>query len=281
MPVIDRPKILVHAEEMPPTPQILCKIQSCMQDPNADLQDLVKLIRMDATLAAQIVRLSNSSYYGCAIPSENVMEAVQRLGFREVHRLVGLVASKQLFGAAAPVYRMKAGELWDQSISRAIAMDTYAKIVGVNNDTAYTIGLLHGIGKIIVNKCTLESGLSFYDEDEDAEPITPEFEKRILGFHFAEVGGILLESWKFTQEVILPVKFQIAPQEAPDQRVMTSLLYLANHVMDQWRFGQEIDLSNVPDLEEVLEIAGLKSEQLIEAMDPINEAVGKVREEFN
>ncbi|MEM9026346.1 MAG: hypothetical protein AAGB06_05370, partial [Verrucomicrobiota bacterium] len=104
---------------------------------------------------------------------------------------------------------------------------------------------------------------------------------RILGFHFAEVGGILLESWKFTQEVILPVKFQIAPQEAPDQRVMTSLLYIANHIMDQRRLGQEIDPSNVPNVEEVLEIAGLNSEQLLDAMEPINEAVGKVHEEFN
>ena len=81
MAVIDRSKILVHAEELPPTPQILCKIQSCMADPNSDLSDLVKLVRMDSTLAAKIVRLSNSSYYGGSIPSENLMEAVQRLGF--------------------------------------------------------------------------------------------------------------------------------------------------------------------------------------------------------
>lgn len=251
-----------------------------MQDPNADLSDLVKLIRMDATLAAQIVRLSNSSYYGCAIPSENVMEAVQRLGFREVHRLVGLVASKQLFGAAAPVYRMKAGEMWDQSICRAIAMDAYAKRAGVNNDTAYTVGLLHGIGKIIVNKCTLEAGLSFYDEDEDADPITPEFEKRILGFHFAEVGAILLESWKFTQEVILPVKFQLHPDETPDQRVMTSLLFFSNHLMDQWRLGEDIDPTTISDFESVLEISGLKSEDFVDAMDDIKESVDKVRNEF-
>lgn len=280
MAVIDRSKILVHAEEMPPTPQILCKIQSCMQDPSSDLQDLVKLIRMDATLAAQIVRLSNSSYYGCAIPSENVMEAVQRLGFREVHRLVGLVASKQLFGAAAPVYRMKAGELWDLSITRAIAMDAYAKRAGVNNDTAYTVGLLHGIGKIIVNKCTLEAGLSFYDEDDDAEPITPEFEKRILGFHFAEVGGILLESWKFTQEIILPVKFQISPEDAPDQRVMSSLLYLSTKLMDQWRMGEDIDPENVPNSEAIMEITGLKADDFIGAMEDIEEAVNKIRNEF-
>ena len=59
MAIIDRSKILLHAEELPPTPQILCKIQSCMADPNSDL---VKLVRMDSALAAQIVRLSNSIY---------------------------------------------------------------------------------------------------------------------------------------------------------------------------------------------------------------------------
>ena len=51
-------------------------------------------------------------------------------------------------------------------------MDVFAKKVGVNNDTAYTVGLLQGIGKIIVNKCTLE------DIEEAVERVRNEFNKR-------------------------------------------------------------------------------------------------------
>ena len=280
MPLLDRSKILKLAEELPPTPQILSKIQSCMQNPDSDLNDLVKLIRMDATLAAQVVRLSNSSFYGSSIPSENIMEAVQRLGFREVHRLVGLVAAKQFMGAAAPVYKLKAGELWEISIIRAVMLETFAKAVGVNHDTAYTIGLLHGIGKVVVNQFTLEAGLSFYDEVEDGQ-VSPELEQRILGMHFGDIGGVLMECWKFTQEVILPVRFQESPFDASDQRVMTCLLYLSTHLGDQWRAEGEADPFLVEDVEQIYEITALKENDIPSILETTAERIEKIKSEFN
>ena len=144
--------ILDSVSDLPPTPQILPKLQSLLKDDNSTMEDIVKLVKMDAPLTAKVVRLSNSVFFGSATPSKNIEDAVNRLGFQEVYKVVSLVASQLVLGGGLESYKLKEGELWKQSVYTAIAMETIGTKVGQEASSLYTIGLLHSIGKAIINR---------------------------------------------------------------------------------------------------------------------------------
>ena len=100
--------ILLQADKLSPAPQILPKLQAVLRDLNADIGEISALVKFDAALTAQIVRLGNSAFFGMSKPSKSVDEAICRLGMREIYNLVGLIVARQIFGEELRYYGLKA-----------------------------------------------------------------------------------------------------------------------------------------------------------------------------
>lgn len=90
-------ELLQLAQQLPVSPQILLKLSVLIDNLNCTLEEIAVLLRRDATLAARLIRISNSAAYGGNDSSvSSVEEAVSRVGFTEVYRLTGLAAASQL-----------------------------------------------------------------------------------------------------------------------------------------------------------------------------------------
>ncbi len=73
---------------LPSAPKVLPALKRLLQDPNSSLADVVKLIRLDAAIAARVLQLSNSAYYNKGRPCQTIDTAVHRIGFDLVYELV-------------------------------------------------------------------------------------------------------------------------------------------------------------------------------------------------
>jgi HD-like signal output (HDOD) protein len=237
--------ILAQVKRLPPNPQIMLKLLRLLQDINTNPNDIVELIRVDTALTAQVLRLSNSAYYGVVTPSYNLEEAINRIGFRETYKLVGVVCSSQIFNTPVQTYYLESDQLWENSIATALVMELIAQRIGIDPSNAYTVGLLHAVGKIVINQLMSEKYADVYALVEKEKIPVIDAEMRVMGFNYAQLGMALLKKWNFPVEIYEPIEFQFSPMEAPAQSLQASSLHLAicvvsgvglNHGRDAWAF---------------------------------------------
>jgi len=256
--------IIEAASELPPVPQILPKLQAKLRDVNSEVGDIVNLLKMDAQLTATIVRISNSAAYVAATKNQNLEDAINCLGFREVYSAVATAISRQMLDKEMPAYRLGPGELMCQSLACAVLMKQFAILnLDENPDSAYTIGLLHGLGKVIINQHFIKCGFQVYTSDKDEE-LFPDLERELLGFDNTQAGAQLLKTWNFPEESTEPIEFMLKPLEAPEHDRMACQLNIAAKLC--LALVDKIDTTKLTfDSPDIMEKAGINLEQLREA----------------
>jgi putative nucleotidyltransferase with HDIG domain len=213
------------------SPQILPKLSAILNDTDSDLDEAVKLIKMDIGINGQVLKFANSSYYrrGAAVDSLEV--AIQRLGFNHVHQLVMIAAAKSVFNCRMKVYKGQDEGLFETSIACGELMSALSTPLGLGDrDAAYTIGLFHAIGKIIIDNYFADKGILIFNQQTVHS--TMEEERKLLGFDHAEAGAELLTKWRFSDYIVFPVRHQLSERAKHPTNKSTSALSLAAFVAE-------------------------------------------------
>jgi len=74
-------------KNLPPTPVLMVKLLALFRQSDCDIDEVVRLMRRDPALAAEVLRLCNNTIFSDEAPLTDIHEAVSRLGFYEVYRL--------------------------------------------------------------------------------------------------------------------------------------------------------------------------------------------------
>ena len=120
--------IIRLAQKLPTSPQIFGRLGRLLNDLNSDLESIVKIVAVDSGLTARVIRLSNSVFFRGGEPVRSLDEAVSRVGFREMHRIVGVATSEQVFQTGLQVYNLTSAEVWENSVVTALAMECLARL---------------------------------------------------------------------------------------------------------------------------------------------------------
>ncbi len=227
---------------IPPSAHVLVQLQRLLADLNTGLDDIARLILLDAALTTRIIRLSNSAWFGRGLPCTSIEEAVNRIGFREVYHFVAVAVSSALVAQPVPAYGRDSLEMWTDSVTGAFAAEALARRVGEDAANAYLIGLLHVIGRLPVNRYLMGQGSLTRALADDGYP--HEFsgaEFALLGFHQAEVGAQLLAAWEFQPSVTQPVRHQYDPLSAEEPHDRMAVLLYAARLIRIAASGVEID----------------------------------------
>ena len=226
------------------SPQILPKLTAILNDSESDLDEAVKLIKMDISINGQVLKFSNSSFYRRGAKVDSLEVAIQRLGFKHVHQLVMIAAAKSVFNHRMKVYKGQDEGLFEISIACGKIMSALANPVGIGDrDAAYTIGLFHAIGKIIIDNYFADKGILIFKQQTVQS--TMEKERQLLGFDHAEAGAELLTKWKFSDYVVFPIRNQFSDRANHPKNKSSSALSLA-------AFAAEAMLSENFDKDETL-----------------------------
>lgn len=215
---------------------VLSRLGPMLKDPNSDLDDATRLIQTDGALSGSIIRISNSAYYGSGVRSPDVSSALRKVGFNEALRLVGMALSKQVFMRDLGIYGISADDYWSHSYLTGLLLETFAMRLGWDRDDAYMLGLLHAIGKVVLNELIDEAEVEVY---WDPTYTSEEWEEIMVGFRYDEAGGILLENWKFPEAIYGRVRKQLDGAAIQSDSLLLALDYIRELVsLNQYDFGR-------------------------------------------
>jgi HD-like signal output (HDOD) protein len=132
---------------LPSLPEIVVRVRQAVNDDDANLGKIVKLIQVDPSLTARLVQIANSPLYRSRQPVENCLMAVNRLGLTTTRDLVTCLVLNNVFNAENKILRSKLQKLWQHSCHVAAIASTIATVTpNLHEDTALLAGLLHDIG---------------------------------------------------------------------------------------------------------------------------------------
>jgi HD-like signal output (HDOD) protein len=223
--------ILINlGSNMPPSVGVFGRLQALLKDPDNDLSDIVDLVNVDPALTFQVIRLANSAAFGLRSRSESLEEAVARIGFSDVQRLVGLAVARQLCQGELTLYRIPSSRLWENSLAAGALIGALASAAGADGRTAYTSGLMRNIGKIVLNKYP---GAQRYPGEEIA-PDGYRWETETFGVNGAEIAAMLLDFWRFSAESIVAVNNHFNPAAVGDHSAAALRMHLACGFAVEW-----------------------------------------------
>lgn len=247
---------------LPPAPRVLPQLLMMLSQPNIDSSRVVNLITYDPGLTASVLQVCNSAFFASAVQVTDIEEAVNRLGFQQVYRLVAAISGGRALAPGQKGYGMDEGELWKHSVTTAVACQLIARDHGVDENMAFTSGLLHDIGKIILADALKHIYAKLMQEVEQNQQSMLETEKKLLGVQHAEIGGRLLHKWKFPPSLVSAVWFHHQPKAADPHQKLAAVVYLGNLVAYFIGNGFGHQAFALRGRAEALDILGLRGDDL-------------------
>ena len=254
-------------KNLPPAPTVLPQLLALLGETDIDLGRVVDLIKYDPSLTAEVLKICNSAAVGGGGSAvDDLHQAITRLGFYEVYRVVAAVIGQRTLGGAQNGYGIAAGELWRHSVTTAVAAETIARALGDDPGPAFTAALLHDIGKIILAGALEHIYAKLVEETEQNQSSLLETEKKLLGAQHGELGGRLLARWKFPENLVAAVAFHHDPAAAGPHQRLASFVYLGNMIAHFLGHGYGHQAFALRGRAEALDTLQLKADDLAKFM---------------
>lgn len=239
MTMLDREVLLSHLERLPSLPQVVSELLTSFASEEVDVGTIAEQIAHDQALAARVLRVANSSFYGLQCKVGTINEAVVVLGFRAVRSMVLAVGVNGVFKPEHCPGFDSSGYL-RHCVGVGMVARQLAPGCGHSPEQAFVGGVLHDIGQLLLADIfPVEFGAALaYRQQHDCHPTVAE--RDVLGIDHAEVGGLLAQAWRFPAAL----HEAIAEHHAPASALAGSLANLI-HVADAIAHG--LGLMHRPD----------------------------------
>ncbi|MCZ6675421.1 MAG: HDOD domain-containing protein [Verrucomicrobia bacterium] len=250
--------------ELHPNLAVLSSLSNLLNKPDTALDDLAQLIKSEPALTADIIKISNSSFYAASSECSDIESSLARIGFNDVLKVVSLILSQNLCSMRLESYRMDPDDLWAESVTASLLMETMALAARLNKAKAATTGILHNVGRVIINNL-----MEYFQIDlrwDASIPVT-DWEESVVGFNYGEAGGRFLREMKFPEEIREIIRYHVDPGQAPQApHPLTHLLHYCVQLADLVGRGFSNTAYNVPDTTQLRQHVELSGEDIREAV---------------
>ncbi len=225
-----RNDILAKVRSVPSMPSVVVKLRKYLSDPEVSFEELAKVIEYDPGLTANLLQLANSAYFGWSRRIKTVKEAITRLGTNRIFQMVLCMSVAPLVRKPVKGYDMESDGLWQHSIATAICAEQLAKIKNIpGSEEAFTAGLLHDMGKILLGTFVEVDDQPIKDLVTNEGLSFNEAERQVLGIDHAEAAAELLKYWKLPENVVAAARWHHSPGEAEEKfREIVDLVHVAD-----------------------------------------------------
>ena len=255
-------------EGLQPIPQIALGIAGMIADDRTDFSRVASEIRKDQVLTAEVLKLCNSSYLGMPRKIEAIDEAIAVLGSTTLLQLIITAQAEKLLVCSEQGYSLMRGGLFYHALAIARLSERLAKISGVvRPDLAYTAGLLHDIGKVVLDQYMAHVQPLFYRILQGHGEDSSVLEQKIFGIDHNLAGLHLAENWKLPDAIKDVVLFHHHPDKAENNRLLVRLVYLADALAQKFLPGFVLDHVDTAPFEESMRLLGLEPDKVVASLD--------------
>ena len=262
---------LRQTKNLPTLPGIISKLTKMADDPDTTTEQMGKVISKDHILAAKLLKLVNSAFYGFPQRISSLSSAIILLGFNVVK---SLIISASIF----EVMEDQDIELWEHSLGCAVVCNVIAKRMGVSEpEEVSTAGLIHDIGKVaikmelpdeykLINRLVVERKLSMRQAEWE-----------VLGLTHADAGGWLTKSWNLPPKLIDPISCHHDPRKSKEEQLNSSIIHFSDILIRGMGYGHAGD-NKVPMLSKrAWKLLDFTPEDINQIIDEVDEKLWDVK----
>ena len=249
-------------ERVRPIPQVALKIIRMIHDDNYSMKDIADEVRQDQIVCAKVLRLCNSAFFATKVKIDTLNRALVMIGEKNLMQLVVSASLEDFFPETKQGYSLCKGGLYRHALGTAIISEKLAELTGkTSSGLAYTAGLLHDIGKVVLDQYLAPAYPLFYRRTQIDGVNLIEVESDEFGFTHTEAGGRLAERWSLPDNLGDTIRNHHHPEQACISPELTHLVYIADLLMSRFAVGHELERLNTNQLTSRLQKVGLHPEQ--------------------
>lgn len=228
MSTLQAEQIVNRLKHLPALPTVVAELLASFGNDEVDIGLLAQQISHDQGLTARLLRVANSSFYGLQSRISTINEAVVVLGFRAVRSMVLAVGVSGVFRPDhCPGFDPQA--YIRHCVGVGLVARALAQVTGRNPELAFTGGILHDIGELVLATCFPEQYAEAlaYRKQHDCPLV--EAERDIIGLDHGAVGGLLADTWRFPTSLRSAVAEHHSPSTATADS-LADLIHLADGI---------------------------------------------------
>jgi HD-like signal output (HDOD) protein/CheY-like chemotaxis protein len=223
-------ELLARLESLPSLPEVYAELLAEIQAPNSSFRRVGDLIARDVGMTAKVLQIVNSAFFGQARRILNTQDAVAMLGY---DTLKALVLSTKIFSQfdARRVRCLDLNALWQHSMNTGLfarAIGVGEKLTRTAQDEAFTAGVLHDVGKLVLAHNFPEIYSDVIMRSRTHQRPAVELEQECFGASHAELGAYLLALWGIGEEVVGSIAYHQRPPRASASSRVLAVVYAAN-----------------------------------------------------
>ena len=234
------------ALKLPPLPEVVNYLTRSLSDEHADIDRLSHHINSDPAIVARLLAAANSAAFGLSTRIFTTKQAFLVLG---VDRIVNIIL------ASALAYRydirhsgFDARLLWRHSLGVATCAKVLAGHTGIDAHTAFTSGLLHDIGQLLMYVAHPACYLQVIEHRRQEDISLQDAERHIFGYDHTEAGKALAIAWRLPAETADAIAAHHNPDEIGSE--IGNLIHVSEVLSHALDLGEQPN-NHVPDVSEL------------------------------
>lgn len=219
------PEVMRKVRQIPSLSVVVAELLVSLNSDDADTATLVSKIAQDQGLAARVLRVANSPFYGLNSRVAAVSEAVVVLGFHAVRSLALAAGILNVFppGSSTKFDRLA---FWRHAVGTGVCARVVAGHVGRDAEAAFTAGLLHDVGKLALHVYFADVFEAVLARRAAGDLTMAEAERELLGYDHAAIGHEIARNWHFPQAIQLAIRDHHDPDTEPSP--LADIVHVAN-----------------------------------------------------
>jgi HD-like signal output (HDOD) protein len=220
-------------ENLPTLPIIVQQIQKLIADPNSNMANIAMIITRDQAIAARVVRLVNSAFYGMKNRISSIQQAIMLLGLNTVKNLVIGVSVVKTFEDRQSEALFDREKFWLHSFACAAGARLIAIKMNMDEpEDFFMAGLLHDIGILTLDQFFHEEFMAIVQQTVRVKIEFVKIERNVLGATHAEIGGFMAEKWRLPGFLPLAIRHHHHPVFSEFENEIDRIIAAAVHVAD-------------------------------------------------
>ena len=232
-------ELLYDSLESLSLPDVYVRLREVMDSENASMADAAEIISLDPALAARVLRMANSAFYGFRSQVDTVTRAANILGMQKIHDIVLAASVSKAFDGLTNEL-MDLDTFWYRSVHCGFLARAIAEGAGLRNtESLFVRGLLHDIGHLVLfSRYPKECRQALAQADQGLEARLYE-EHRLIGVDAMQFGAELARVWQLPKSFVDSFTHLMRPEDVagPAAREIAML-----HIAIQFSDGIDSDL---------------------------------------
>lgn len=271
--------MLAKLQDIRTLPLVAIRVNELINDPNSSSSDIAEVLKKDQVLTAKILRLVNSSYYAIPGGVADVQRALAFLGFNTLAQLVLSLSVFSVF-SADDTTEFSMLQFWRHALGTAVCSELLARRLKIPRpEEAFTCGLLHDIGKLVLHEVDAPRLLAIVAETARDSTSFLDVEKKLDLPGHSYLGEVIATKWGLPQVIRLAIRyhhFDVSKMDSilASAKPMIQIVRLANTICVRNGIGNSGDCSKAEITEDMLLPLNMRStdipqveEQLLKDME--------------